>query len=299
VSKSTTILIAVASAGFALVALHRLTFDQSNRSERQQNELTLAQDGLRKELQNLPDTYADANLAESRESQFQSRTGIADLERELAAASPGSRDLVLDATLAKIAEKAPTESARFAELLEDPRLREQALRVVSQSWGARKPMNAMAWAASLGNAEERDSAIVNICIGLSTQDPAAAVKLWTDQQWAAASGPVLDGLVQQWAEADFEAAVAWFTSGPVDSTSSGLLERIVFAKSQADPAEAARLVETLITDSDRRLDAIAMITQQWAMQDPQAARAWINEIHDGRLRARAFAELNALPPPTS
>jgi hypothetical protein len=216
---------------------------------------------------------------------------IEDLERELAAADHGNRDLLLQKWLPDLVAQNPEAAARFAEMQIDPELRELAIRQVALLWGALDAERAVNWARSLSDAAERDSTLVDIANGLSSVDPARGVEL--REQFTISTQPdsALSNLVQQWASFDFDAALAWTNARAPGAQRDDLLQRLIYVRAAAgDPAAAARLVTESSLAGDARTAAIGSVAQEWATRDGAAALEWLRSL-DRDSSAGAIAEL--------
>jgi hypothetical protein len=190
--------------------------------------------------------------------------GLEDLELALEEADAGIRDRVLAERLPSLTLIDPWRAARFAELLPDARLRELALLQVAMSWARSDPNAAVHWAESLADAQMRDAAITDISLALAETEPARAVAL--RERFAAGASPAdntLVNLVHQWAEQDFDAALAWANAQPPGSLHDQVLQRLVFVRAaNGDLAAAAELARSSITAPRIRAVALAAVAQQ-------------------------------------
>jgi hypothetical protein len=190
--------------------------------------------------------------------------GLEDLELALDEADAGLRDRILAERLPVFTLLDPWRAARFAELLPDARLRELALLQVAMSWARSDPGGAVHWAESLADAQMRDAAITDISLALAETDPARAVAL--RERFAAGATPAdntLVNLVHQWAERDFEAALAWAQAQPPGTLHDQVLQRLVFVRAaNGDLAAAAELARSSIMAPRIRAVALAAVAQQ-------------------------------------
>jgi hypothetical protein len=183
-----------------------------------------------------------------------------DIERDLADAAPGKRDLVLADSLTRLIERDPQAAARYAEAETDSFLRELALRVVVQRWAVIDADAAQSWAMSLGNAHERETALANMALGLGPHDAAAAVAIRDRHTDNTAEDPVLAGLVQQWAGEDAVAAFAWVQARPSSLQRDQLMQVVAFARAESgDFDHAVRIAQDAIADPRIRREALASV----------------------------------------
>jgi hypothetical protein len=212
------------------------------------------------------------------------------VERALAESPRGRRDLVLSELLAKLVRLDAPAAARIAEREADGYLREVALRVVAQHWTQRDAAAAVSWAASLGDPEERDAALANMALELASRQPQLALQVLGRRSAFPSPDATLEGVVQQWATNDFAAAYAWAEAQPAAPERDALLERLVFARLEHNPADAARIASTAFFGDAQRIDAISTIAHLWAARDPSAVREWALTL-DAQAQRRVRSEL--------
>ena len=186
------------------------------------------------------------------------------LEQSLDTTDPALRDRVLAERLPGLTQRDPERAARFAELLTDERLRELALLQVAMTWARSDVTAAVHWAESLAD-PMRDAAITDISLALAETSPARAVAL--RERFASNDSPVPDNtlvnLAHQWAEQDFDAALAWANAQPPGAQRDQVLERLVFVRAaDGEFAEAAELARSLIAAPGIRAEALAAVAQQ-------------------------------------
>jgi hypothetical protein len=221
-----------------------------------------------------------------------SSRGFEALDEALAAADPALRDRVLAERLPLLTLRDPARAARLAELQSDARLRELALLQVAMSWARSDEAAAVHWAESLPDAQERDATITDISLALAESSPARAVALRERFVDAGATVPdnTLVNLAHQWAEQDFDAALAWASAQAPGAQRDQVLERLVFAQAAAGAHEvAARLADTSFS-GEHRAEAMAVVAQQWALHDRAGALEWLDSL-DAGLRLRIAHEV--------
>jgi hypothetical protein len=184
-------------------------------------------------------------------------------------------------------------AAQFAEHVSEASLREVSMRVVAQRWAHIDAAAATQWAGSLGDNAERDQAISNVALELAQSDPVQAVRLLERHFTADMPAGVFEGVVQQWAEKNYEDALAWSETLPPGARRDLILQRLVFVQANRDPMDAARLADVTLADSDKRTDALASVASSWGSRDPRSAREWASTL-TGHSRERVDAELALL-----
>jgi hypothetical protein len=70
-----------------------------------------------------------------------------------------------------------------------------------------------------------------------------------------------------------------------------LVLHVALVWSKSDPAEAARLVLNQIPAGDNQNEAVISVVYQWALQDREAAKSWVQLFPEGALRRRAMNEI--------
>jgi hypothetical protein len=212
------------------------------------------------------------------------------------AALSGNAELwqtVCDGQLRILIERDPVTAAALAQAFDAGPVRDQLLRRVAQGWAAQDPKAALAWVAGLTDSLERDSALGDVCIQISQENPQYAISAAT-QYGLGNGGSCVDDLVQQWATTDAAAAFGWVSQLPVGSDRDRMMERVAFAVAKVSPAEAAVVVAEFIPPGPSQAEATISVLHQWGLQDFAAAANWVGQFPDGPLASRAKAELAGL-----
>ena len=207
------------------------------------------------------------------------------------ASDPAARDR-FQTSLAELVRIHPEAAARFAESLAAGEMREEALRRVAQSWTAQDPASAEGWAAQLSDPAERVSTLSDACFQIAQTNPAQALFKAEQYGLGAATGAVLENLVQQWAGQDFYSAANWAEQQPAGGQRDEMLSRLAFVQAATAPAEAVQMVVDQIPPGPIQTEAAISVLHQWAMRDPDGARAWANLFPPGPVRDRANNELD-------
>lgn len=185
----------------------------------------------------------------------------------------------------------PAAAAEEALSIKTPALREEMMRRAMQAWAATDPAAALAWAARLPDPAEAGMAMLHVCLQVSENDPAAAITRASQYHLDESPGDLVGNLAAGWAARDLTAAQDWVNQQPAGELRDGLMERIVFARAQSDPAAAARMVVDGMGPGDHQIEAAISVLHQWLLQDAGAARAWVALFPEGSLRDRATGEL--------
>lgn len=196
--------------------------------------------------------------------------------------------------LAALVRADPEAAARFAEANEDAATRGMILHRVARLWAERDASAALAWAAALTNAGERDALVTDVCLQLAESDPAAAVRTLSDHITGDKPHGGLEALAQRWAESDFQAARAWALSRPGDTRRDRIVARIAYQQAQDSPLEAATLAANEIPEGKTQAEAVLAVLHQWALRDLAAAEEWVEGFPEGDLQTRAVNEIEGI-----
>jgi len=195
--------------------------------------------------------------------------------------------------LLRLIDSDPLAAADLAQSLDSGPVREGILRRVAHGWADQNAKAALAWAAGLADAVERNSAVADVCIQMSQSNPAEAIEV-ASKFGLEDQGARFENLVQQWASQDFTAAYGWVSQLPAGAERDGSMARLALIAAQVSPADAASLVATEIPPGTVQSEAAISVLHQWGMQDFAAASAWANQFPDGLFADRAKQELASI-----
>ena len=188
---------------------------------------------------------------------------IAALEHRLETAEPGTRDLVLADALPAMLQANVLAVARFAELQSDPALRERLIRETADHWVKREPERAMDWVRTLPPSPEREATLIDMSLAIARTDPARAATIRDGDVGNETPDGVLDGIVQQWAERDFDAAQAWTNARPRNAQYDQLTQRLVHVRAAAGDFDGAiRIAKDASTTFDAKAAALTVIARE-------------------------------------
>jgi hypothetical protein len=101
----------------------------------------------------------------------------------------------------------------------------------------------------------------------------------------------LDTLAHLWASKDIAAATKWALARPAGEERDNLLARVAYVLAEKNPREAATMVVNNLAPGDAQIEAAISIVHQWALQDWNAAKEWVDTFPEGPLRDRAQNEV--------
>lgn len=193
---------------------------------------------------------------------------------------------------ALVREDAPA-AARLAESLTEPNLRSEVMYLVARLWGKKDAESALTWAGELKIEYEREAALTDAGADLARENPARALELSARSFRADEPSPVLENLVQQWAEKNLPAALAWTFAHSAGPQRDELLARLVLVEARRDPPAAAQLVVNEMRPGETQNEAAVSVLHQWAQRNLPDALAWAERFPESPLRDRAIAEVNS------
>jgi hypothetical protein len=183
-------------------------------------------------------------------------------------------------------------AARFVVALDSQHpLREDVMRCLVKFWALHNAPAVLAWASQLPDPSERKFALSQACLQMSESDPPGAIQEAIKYRLHEADDGLLENLTAQWATEDLSAACDWVTRQPAGELRDRLMLHVALVWSKSDPAEAARLVLNQIPAGDNQNEAIISVVYQWALQDKEEAKAWVELFPEGVLRQRALNEI--------
>jgi hypothetical protein len=199
-------------------------------------------------------------------------------------------DEVSQNQLRLLIQRDPSAAAGLALGLDPGPIREQMLRQIAQGWAAQDSAAALAWAAGLTDAGERNSVLTDACVGISQSNPAEAIN--TARQYGVEDkGGFYENMVEQWAVGDMTAALAWVAQFPAGAGRDGMMARVAFVEAQVSPGDAADLVVKEIPPGPAQDEAAMSVLGQWGLRDFTGASAWVDQFPAGPLADRAKQEL--------
>lgn len=149
------------------------------------------------------------------------------------------------------------------------------------AWIADDPDRAMDLLMNTPASPPRTEGLNEFARVLAKQDPAIALQRIEALPQAARSGMVRN-IVDEWAQQDFGAALAWVDENTYGSLRTELMGGFYSKRIDVDPAAAVALLDELTGRSVRKQVA-AQIATAWARKDPRAAIVWAQAQDDATL----------------
>jgi len=157
-----------------------------------------------------------------------------------------------------------------------------------------RPAEPAAPLSSPDKAADRRLLLARHCLALAERDPLGAMEMALANHLQDVDSGLLTGLIGQWATHDFDGAHEWIKTQETGDWRNDMLARLAYMRAQTDPLAAARLAVAEISPGPARDEAMISVLHQWALRDPEAARAWADTFQDDGLKTRALAEIQGL-----
>lgn len=132
------------------------------------------------------------------------------------------------------------------------------------------------------------------CLELAETDPRAALELAITTRLYDTTPGLLENLTGQWAARDDKAAHAWVLQQSPGEWRDSLMARVAYSLSQSNPAEAAQIVASEISEGSVQDEAAISVLHQWALRDYDDAKSWAVTFAPGPFKARALAEVEGV-----
>lgn len=203
------------------------------------------------------------------------------------------RDISLWTVAQRLAAVEPSEAAALAELVEDSRLRQQAVSHIAMVWSTQAPGQALVWAQDLDTGAAREAARRQIILVLADRDPVLAARMAVQ---SLAQGSEQDraviGVVQRWAGSAPGDTAAWVREFPPGALGATAVESLVRRWSSVDAAAAAAWILGLPPGRVRD-GAAGAYAGALSPVDATSALEWIGFIQDDATRDAAAHAVGA------
>lgn len=216
------------------------------------------------------------------------------------------KDRAIEGVMSEIAKTDPAKAAQMLSSV-DSEVAERSIETIASYYGASNFAEAQAWIQTLP-AEQQAAAMASAISGLAKSDPqgaAAQVALMpdSDQKNRAVADVVevmaktspesaaeflsqnasegaqersMRELIPQWVAKDPNAALTYAAGLPKGEVRDSALQSYVWSNQQAEPAELIKVVESIDGERDRDR-AMWVTTRRWMQEDPDAAKAYIEQ----------------------
>ncbi|MGD7652928.1 MAG: hypothetical protein ACQCXQ_06915 [Verrucomicrobiales bacterium] len=160
------------------------------------------------------------------------------------------------------------------------------------AWARNDPAAAKAWLDTqpVAPGESRDYLLAGLIRGLSTSDPAAALKILLDAPASPERNGSLEFLLRAWTGISLEHAFAQVAALPDSLLREQAIGKLT-ANLTADQLEAAQSWAQSLPSPQERNAACTGIAARWSQSDPAAAADWAAGLQDPATRTTAFGEI--------
>lgn len=209
-------------------------------------------------------------------------------------ADPDERADSLLAIAGEMTAGNPSAALSLAVDLPPGAARDEFLFHAAGEWAERDAKAAVEWGKQIENPELRAQMIAAIATGFAEKDPAAAATLAAQSLPAGrAQDDAVVGIVQRWVQQEPEQAAAWVAAFPEGKLRDTALEAAVKLWADQDLTEAGVWINSLSERAGSDV-AIAAYVEKMAVQFPETAVEWAQEIRNPALRNERLVDLAEL-----
>lgn len=181
-----------------------------------------------------------------------------------------------------------TEAETLARELTSPTAKLDAIANIGAALGEKKPGEAFAWAQSLTDPAERSTALEEVFWSMSESDPDMAARELAKVNDPALLESVGSAIAEELAAKDPSRAVQWAASLPAGPARSEAMAGALAGWAVNDPQAAYAYLQA----NDRSNgEALEWVFEEWAAKKPQDAANAIAGITDAAARERAVSGL--------
>lgn len=167
-------------------------------------------------------------------------------------------------------------ATRWAESIEDPTLRNEAIESVARDLSRSDPKAAAAWIEGMAADDSVADSVGRVARELARQDVASAVDWISDLPAGQSKSAASSAVIREWAGNDPTAAGEWLNEQPASPELDGAVQAYAGQIAQTDPALALDWASSIIDDGARQSSQIR-IAQTWYRTEPEAALAFADE----------------------
>ncbi|MGJ8723833.1 MAG: hypothetical protein ACSHYB_04685 [Roseibacillus sp.] len=205
-------------------------------------------------------------------------------------ASGTTRQTFIAETIYHLAEKEPAKAAAYTLDIEDPKVREGAIKSLVFGWGEQDLESAKTWIKAHLTKSEQASAHSSLIRKLSYKEPAKALALLEEASRGLAPEEIrthfsrnMSAIATSWAGTDPAAAASWAQGQTDPKDRQTLIAKVVDKWARYDTTSAANFVLTL-DEGGERDSAIKNLAKDLARWDPESAFLWADSAADEKAR---------------
>lgn len=169
-----------------------------------------------------------------------------------------------------------SEASRWAEEIENPKLKEAAFTKLSRSLARDKPQEMANWLAPHAEGNYAIKAFEGLGTRWSETDPQAAINYFSELPEGKVQEVGVKSVIGNWAKQDPLAAGNWLNEQPPSPQIDSALANYASTVSRDDGASA---MEWAVSISEEKLQqkTIRSVGQEWYRQDKDAVETWLPE----------------------
>jgi hypothetical protein len=197
---------------------------------------------------------------------------------------PGAfRDNAVVSLVSECEDTHPEAAAALAETEKAVFQRQGLFRRIGRAWAEQSVPEALAWAQSLSNPNDRGDALACVVGVMAQTQPQEAIQMMQSQTDAKARDQLAKSLAGGWAEADLQAAASWVSKLPEGSLRQQAVEGIASPWVAQDPEGAASFAVSSLAAGKARTAALGNIGHAWIPSgwDERAAVQWASQLAPG------------------
>ena len=168
------------------------------------------------------------------------------------------------------------EASRWAEEIENPKLKEAAFTKLSRTLARDQPEQMASWLGEHSDKKYATKAFENLGLRWSETDPESAIDYFSELPEGKNQELGVKNIIGNWAKKDPLAAGTWLNEQPAGPRLDSALASYASTVSRDDAGSA---MEWAVSISEEKLQqkTIRSVGQEWYRQDKDAVEAWLPE----------------------
>ncbi|NBQ02176.1 MAG: hypothetical protein EBU27_02925 [Opitutae bacterium] len=166
------------------------------------------------------------------------------------------------------------EASRWAEEIENPKLKEAAFTKLSRSLARDQPEQMASWLGEHSDKKYATKAFENLGLRWSETDPESAIDFFSELPEGKNQELGVKNIIGNWAKKDSLAAGTWLNEQPAGPRLDSALASYASTVSRDDAGSA---MEWAVSISEEKLQqkTIRSVGQEWYRQDKESVEAWL------------------------
>lgn len=186
------------------------------------------------------------------------------------------RGQAVESMVGEFMRKGPSYAKRWAERLDEDKLREGVVARVAGSLARQDPEGAAEWAAGLRSETDRVRGVATAAGQWTRTDAPAAADWAMSVEDPAVRKEAVNSVVGYWSRRDVRSAAEWLSQYPASPELDAPVQTLVGRMRRSDP-EAALTWAVSISDEEARHKSMQEVIKDWTRRDPEAAAKFLNQ----------------------